>query len=161
MSISLWPHELQHTRLPCLLLSLWVYSNSSPLSQWCHPTISSSVTLFSSCPQYFPVRVFPNELALYISWPKYWNLSFSISPSSECSVLISFRTDWFDLLAVQGMLTNLLQHHNSKASILQGSAFFTVQLSHPYMTIRKTRALTIWTFLSKVMSLLSNMLSWS
>ena len=142
VSDSLRPHRLQHIRLPCSSLSPRVHSNSCPLSWWCDLTISSSVTLFSSCPQYFPVRVFPNELALYISWPKYWNLSFSISPSSECSVLISFRTDWFDLLAVQGMLTNLLQHHNSKASILQCSAFFTVQLSHPSMTTGKATALT-------------------
>ena len=94
------------------------------------------------------IRVFSNELMLHISWPKYWGFSFSISPSSE----YSFRTDWFDLLAVQGTLTSLLQHHCWKASILQHSAFFTVQLSHPYMTTGKIVALTIWTFVSKVMS---------
>ena len=142
MPSSLRPHGLQHARFPGPLLCPKVYTNLCSLSQWCHPMISSSDIPFS-CRQYFPVRVFPNELALYISWPKYWNLSFSISPSSECSVLISFRTDWFDLLAVQGMLTNLLQHHNSKASILQCSAFFTVQLSHPYVTTGNTIALTM------------------
>ena len=100
------------------------------------------------------IRVFSNELALHIRWPKYWN--FSISPSNEYSVLISFRMDWFDLLAVQGTLKSLLQHHSSKVSILQCSAFFIVQLSHPYVTTGKTIALTIWTFVSKVMSLLFN-----
>ena len=108
----------------------------------------------------FPsIRVFSNESVLCIRWPKYWSFSFSISPSSEYSGLISFRMDWFDLLAVQGTLKSLLQHHSSKASILQGSAFFIVQLSHPYMTTRKTVALTRQTFASKVMSLLFNMLS--
>ena len=92
-------------------------------------------------------------------WPKYWSFSFSVSPSNEYSALISFRIDWFDLLAVQGTLKSLLQHHNSKASILQCSAFYMVQLSHPYMTTGKTIALTRWTFVDKVMSLLFNMLS--
>ena len=105
------------------------------------------------------IRVFSNESALRIRWPKYWNFSFSISPSNEHPGLISFRMDWLDLLAVQGTLKSLLQHHSSKASILQCSAFFTVQLSHPYMTTGKTIALTRWTFLGKVMSLLFNMLS--
>ena len=104
------------------------------------------------------IRVFSNELVLCIRWPKDWNFSFSISPSNEYSGLISFRIDWFDLLEVQGTLKSLLQHHCSKASILQHSAFFTVQLSHPYMTTGKTVALTIWTFVSKAMSLLFNML---
>ena len=104
------------------------------------------------------IRVFSNELVLCIRWPKDWNFSFSISPSNEYSGLISFRIDWFDLLEVQGTLKSLLQHHSSKASILQPSAFFTVQLSHPYMTTGKTVALTIWTFVSKAMSLLFNML---
>ena len=108
----------------------------------------------------FPnIRVFSNELALSIRWPKYWSFSFSISPSSEYLGLISFRTDWFDLLAVQGILKSLLQHHSSKASILQHSAFFMVQFSHPYMTTGKTIALTIRTFVSKVMSLLFNTLT--
>ena len=100
--------------------------------------------------------VFSNELALHIRWPKYW--SFSINPSNEYSRLISFRIDWFDLLAVQGILQSLLQHRSSKASILWCSAFFMIQLSHPYMTIGKTIALTRWTFIDKVMSLIFNML---
>ena len=105
------------------------------------------------------IRVFSNESTLHMRWPKYWGFSFSISPSSEQSGLISFRMDWLDLLAVQGTLKSLLQHHSSKVSILQCSAFFTVQLSHPYMTIGKTIALTRRTFVGKVMSLLLNMLS--
>ena len=105
------------------------------------------------------IRVFSNESALHIRWPKYWSFRFSISPSNEHSGLISFRMDWLDLLAVQGTLKSLLQHHSSKASILQRSAFFTVQLSHPYMTTGKTIALTRWTFVGKVISLLFNMLS--
>ena len=105
------------------------------------------------------IRVFSSESTLRMRWPKYWTFSFSISPSSEHPELISFRMDWLDLLAVQGILKNLLQHHSSKASILQHSAFFTVQLSHPYMTTGKTIALTRRTFVGKVMSLLFNMLS--
>ena len=105
------------------------------------------------------IRVFSNESVLHIRWPKYQSFSFSISPFNEYSGLISFRIDWFDLLAVQGSLKSLLQHHSSKASILQCSASFIVQLSHRYMTTRKTIALTRWTFVSKVMSLLFNMLS--
>ena len=104
-------------------------------------------------------RVFSNESALLIRQPKYWSFSFSISPSKEYSGLISFRIDWFDLLAVQETLKSLLQHHSSKASVLQCSTFFMVQLSHPYMTIRKTIALTRWTFAGKVMSLFFNVLS--
>ena len=111
-------------------------------------------------PSIFPrIRVFSSESVLHISWPKYWSFSFSISPSNEYSGLISFRMDWLDLFAVQGTLKSLLQHHSSKASILQHSAFFIVQLSHPYMTTGKTIALTRWTFVGKVMSLLFNMLS--
>ena len=111
-------------------------------------------------PSIFPnIRVFSNESALHIKWPKYWNFSFNISPSNEHPGLISFRMDWLDLLAVQGTLRSLLQQHSSKASILRCSAFFIGQLSHPYMTTRKTRALTRWTFVDKVMSLLFNMLS--
>ena len=118
----------------------------------CHPLLL--------LPSIFPsIRVFSNELALYIRWPKYWSFSFSISASSEYSRLISFRMDWLDLVAVQGTLGSLLQHHSSKASILWHSAFFMVQLSHPYMTPEKTIALTRWTFVGKVMSLLFNMLS--
>ena len=105
------------------------------------------------------IRVFSSESTLHTRWPKYWSFSFSISPSSEHPGLISFRMDWLDLLAVQGILKSLLQHHTSKASIFLCSAFFTVQLSHPYMTIGKTIAQTRWTFVGKVMSLLLNMLS--
>ena len=111
-------------------------------------------------PLIFPsIRVFSNELPLHIRWPKYWIFCFSISPSNEYSGLICFRMDWFGLLAVQGTLESLLQNHRSKASVVQCSAFFIVQLSHPYMTTGKTIALTIWTFVSKVISLLFNMLS--
>ena len=105
------------------------------------------------------IRVFSNESTLRMRWPKYWSFSFSISPSNEDPGMVSFRMDWLDLLAVQGTLKSLLQHHSSKASILRSSAFFTVQLSHPYMTTGKTIALTRWTFVGKVMSLLLNMLS--
>ena len=112
-----------------------------------------SINIFSS------IRVFSNESTLRIRWPKYWSFSFSISPSNEYLGLISFRMDWLDVLAVQGTLKNLLQHHSSKASILRHSAFFMVQLSHPYMTTGKTIALTRQTFVGKVMSLLFNMLS--
>ena len=118
----------------------------------CHPLLL--------LPSVFPsIRVFSNESALRIRWPKYWSFSFSIIPSKEHPGLISFRMDWLDLLAVQGTLKSLLQHHSSKASILQPSAFFTVQLSHPYMTTGKTIALTRRTFVGKEMSLLLNMLS--
>ena len=110
-------------------------------------------------PSIFPIRIFSNESALHIRSPKYWSFSFNISPSNEHPGLISFRMDWLDLLAIQGILKSLLQHHSSKASILQCSAFFIVQLSHPYMTTGKTMALAVWTFVDKVMSLLFNMLS--
>ena len=111
-------------------------------------------------PSVFPsIRVFSNQSVLCIRWPKYWSFSFSISPSSGYTGLICFRIDWFDLLAVEGTLKSLLQHHSSKASILWCSGFFIVQLSHPYITTGKTIALTIWTFVGKVMSLLFNMLS--
>ena len=114
----------------------------------------------SLLPSIFPsIRIFSNKSALPIRWPKYWSFSFNISPSNEHPVLISFRMDWLDLLAVQGTLKSLLQHHSSKAAILWCSAFFTVQLSHPYMTTGKTMALTKRTFVGKVMSLRFNMLS--
>ena len=113
----------------------------------CHPLL----LLLSILPS---IRVFSNESAVRMRWPKYWSFSFNISPSSEHPGLTSFRRDWLDLLAVQGTLKSLLQHHSSKASILLPSAFFTVQLSHPYMTTGKTIALTRWTFVGKVMSLL-------
>ena len=154
MSDFWWPHGLKHARLPCPSPTPGVYSNSCPLSRWYHPTISSFVIPFSSS-----IRVFSNELVLCIRWPKYWNFSFNIGPSNECSGLISFWMDWLDLLAVQGTLKSLLQHHSSKASILWCSAFFTIQLSHSYMTTGKTIALTRQTFADKVISLLFNMLS--
>ena len=160
MSHSLQPHELQYVRLPCPSLTPWLCSNSFPWSQWCHPIISSSVIPFSSCLQSFPASgSFSNKAALCIRWPKYWSFNFSINPTNEYSGLIFFRNDWFDLCAVQGPLKSLLQHHSSKASILSCSAFFTVQLSHPYMTTGKTITLTRQTFAGKVISLLFNMLS--
>ena len=113
----------------------------------CHPLLLPP-SFFSS------IRVFPNESGLHSRWPKYWRFSFSISPSNEHPGLISFRMDWLDLLAVQGILKSLLQHHSSKASIFRHSAFLTVQLSYPYMTTGKTIALTRWTLVGKVMSLL-------
>ena len=133
-------------------------SNSCPLNRWCHSTISSSSVPFSSCLQPFPASRSFLIRWWSIRWPKYWSFSFSIHPSNEYSGLLSFRTDYFDLLAAQGALKSLLQHHISKASIIQSSAFLIVQLSNPYMTT-ETKALTEWTFVSKVMSLLSNVLS--
>ena len=122
-----------------------------------HPILCCPLLLL---PSIFPnIKVFSNESVLYIRWPKYWSFTFSINPSNEYSGMIFFRMDWLDLLAVQGTLNSLLQHHSSKASVLCGSAFFIVQLSHPYMTTGKTIALTRWTFISKIMSLVFNMLS--
>ena len=157
MSDSLWPNESQHVRPPCPSPTPGVYPDSGPSSWWCHPAISSSVIPFFSCPQCLSASVFSNESTLCMRWPKYW--SFSISPSNEHPGLISFKMDWLDLLAVQGTLKSLLQYHSSKASVLWHSAFFTVQLSHPYMTTGKTIAWTRWTFVGKVMSLLFNTLS--
>ena len=162
------PHGLQHARPPCPSPTLRACSDSCPLSRWCHPTISSSVIPFSSCPQSPASGSFPIS-QFFTSGVKYWSFTFSISPSNEYSLgLISFRMDWLDLLAVQGTLKSLLQHYSSKTSILQCSAFFIVKLSHPYMTTGKTIALTRQifaltrqTFAGKVMSLLFNMLCWS
>ena len=160
MSDSLWPDEPQHSRPPCPSPTPEVYPNPRPSSWWCHPTISSSVVPFSSCRQSFPESgSFLVSQLLASGGQSIWSFSFNISPSNEHSGLISFRMDWLDLLEVQGTLKSLLQHHSSKASILQCSAFFTVQLSQPYMTTGKTIALTRLTFVGKVMSLLSNMLS--
>ena len=159
MSDSLRPHGVQHTRPPCPSPAPGVCSNSSielVMSSnhfnLCHPLLLLA-SIFPS------MRVFSNESALCIRWPKYWSFSFSISPFNEHSGLISFRMDWLDLPAVQGTLKSLLQHHSSKASILWCSVFFIVQLSHPYKTTGKMKALTRWTFVGKVMSLLFNMLS--
>ena len=127
-------------------------------------SVMPSSHLILYCPFLLPliplsIRVFSNESTLHMRWPQYWSFSFSISPSNEHPGLISFRMDWLDLLAVQGTRKSLLQHHSSKSSILQLSAFFTIQLSHPYMTTGKTIALTRWTVVGKVMSLLFNILS--
>ena len=150
MSESLRPHGLQHARLPCPSSSPGAYSNSCPLSRLCHPIISSSVVPFSSCLQSFPASESFQTSQLFASGGQ------SIGVSASASVLPmntqDFRMDWMDLPAVQGTLKSLLQHHNSKASILQCSAFFIVQLSHPYVTIGKTIALTRQTFVGKVMS---------
>ena len=145
VSGSLQPHEPQDARSPCPSPTARVYPNPCPLSQWCHPTFSSSVIPFPSCPQSFPASgSFPMS-QLFTSGDQ--SIGVSASPSSEHPGLISFRMDWLDLLAVQGTLKSLLQHHSSKAPILQCSAFFIVQLSHPYMTSGKTTALTrpLWT----------------
>ena len=136
MSDSLWPHEPQHTRPPCSSPFPGGHQNPCPLSRWCHPTISSSVVPFSSCPQSFPASgSFPmNQLFASGGQSIGVSASTSVLPMIDYSGLISFRMDWVDLLAVQGTLKSLLQHHSSKASIHQGSAFFIVQLSQPYMT---------------------------
>ena len=156
---SLWPHGLQHPRLPCPL-------PTPKLAQthvhWVGDAIQQSDSLSSPSPPAFNLSQYQGlskELVLHIRWPKYCSFSFSISPSNEYSGLIFFRMNWLDLLAVQGTLKSLLQHHSSKASILRRSAFFIVQLSHPYMTTGKTKALTRWIFVGKVMSLIFNMLS--
>ena len=146
------PRTAAH-QLPCPLPTPRACSNSCPLSQWTsnHLILCRPLLLL---PSIFPsIRVFSNESPLHIRWPKYWRFSFSISPSNEYSGLISFRIDWLDLLSVQGTLKSLLQHYSSKALILKHSAFFMVQLSHPYMITGKTIALTILIFVGKVMSL--------
>ena len=141
--VWLWPHGLQHTRLPCPSPTPKAYSNSHPSSQWYHLTISSSVIPFSSHLQYFPESgSFSNESVLCIRWPKCWSFSFNSSLSHEYSGLIFIRIDWLDLLADQGTLKSILQYHSSKAPILWCSAFFMVRLSHPYMTTGVTSVLT-------------------
>ena len=145
---------MQRTRPPRPSPAPGVYPNSCPLSRWCQPSHPLLPLLLP--PSIFPsIRVFSNESALRVRWPKYWSFSFSISPSSEHSGLISFRMDWIVFPAVQGTLKSLPQHHSSKATILRHSAFFTVQLSHPHMTTGKIIDLTRWTFVGKVMSLFS------
>ena len=156
VSDSLQPHELQHTWFPCPSPTPRIYPNSCPLSQWCHPAISSSVVPFSSCHQSFPA-----PWSFQMSQP-FASGGQSIGVSASTSVLlglISLRMDWLDLIAVQGTVKSLLQHHSSEASILIHSAFFIVQLSHPYVTTGKTTALTRRIFVDKVMSLLFHMLS--
>ena len=155
LSDSSRPHESQYARPPCPSPTPRVYANSCPSSQWCHPAISSSVVPYSSCPQPLPASgSFP--MSQLFAWGgQSTGVSASVSVlSMNTQDWISFRMDWLDLVAVQGTLKSLLQHHSSKASILWCSAFFTVQLSHPYMTTGKTIALTRWTFVGKVMSLL-------
>ena len=157
---SVWPHGLQHARLPCPSPAPRAYSNSMSIK-----SVMPSNHLLLCCPLLLPpstfpsIRVFSNESVLHIRWPRYWNFSFSISPSNEYSGLISFRMYRLDLLAVQGTFKGLRQHHSSKPSILWCSAVLLVQLSHPYMTTGKMIALTRQTFVGKVMSLLLNMLS--
>ena len=155
VSDSLRSHEPQHTRPPCPSPTPRVHPNPCPLSWWCNLTISSSVLPFSSCPQSFLAsRSVQMSQLFWLSGQSIKSFIFNISPSSEHPGLISFRMDWLDLLAVQGTLKNLLQHHSSKASILPCSAFFIVQLLHPYMITGKTIALTRWIFVDKVMFLL-------
>ena len=155
VSDSLQSHESQHTRPPCPSPNSWsslkLVSIESVVPSK-HLILCRPLLLLPPIPP--SIRVFSNESTLCMRWPKYWSFSFSIIPSKEHPGLISFRMDWLDLLAVQGTLKSLLQHHSSKASILQCSAFFTVQLPHPYMTTGKTIALTRWTFVGQVMSLL-------
>ena len=151
VSNSLWPYGLQHTRLPCPSPTPGAHLNSCPSSRWCHLILCHPLLCL---PSIFPrIRLFSNESVLLIRRPKYWSFSFSISPSNKYSGLISLRIDWFDLLAVQGTFKSLLHYHSLKVSILQHSAFFMVQLSHPYT------ALTRRIFVSKVISLLCNTLS--
>ena len=158
VSDSLRPHEPQHARPPCPSPTPRVHPNSCLLSQWCHPTISSSVVPFSSCLQSFPTSGSFQMSQLFTSGGQSIGVSASTS-SNENWGLISFSMDWLDLLAVQGTLKSLLQHHSSKASLLWNSAFYIVQLSHPHIATGKTIALTRRTFVGKVMSLLFNMLS--
>ena len=162
MSDSLWPHGLQYARPHCLSPTPRVDSNSCPLSQWCYAIISSSLVHFSSCLQSFPASGSFQMSQFFSSGGQSIGVSsfgFSISTSNEHSGLISFRMNWLDLLAVHRTFKSLLQDHSSKASLLWCSAFFIVQLSHPYMTTGKTIALTRWKFAGKVMSLLFNMRS--
>ena len=159
MSNFLWPHGLQHARPPCPS-QLLEFTQTLSIESVIPPNHLTLCWPLLLTPSIFPsIRVVWNKSVLHIRWPKCWSFSFSISPSNEYSGLISFRMDWLDLLAVQGTLKSLLQHHSSKTSVLQRSAFFIVQLSHPCTTTRKTIALCRWTFVGKVMSLLFNMLS--
>ena len=155
MSDSLRPHELQHTRPPCPTLTQTYFHHVREPSS--HHILFRPLFFLPPIPP--SIRYFYNESTPCMRWRKYWSFSFSISPSNEHPVLISFRMDWLDLIPVQGSLKTLLQQHSSKASILHLSAFFTIQLSHKYVTTEKTISLTRWTFVGEVMSLLFNMLS--
>ena len=157
VSDSLRPHESQHARPPCPSPTPGVHSDSVMPSS--HLILGHTLLLLHPIPP--SIRVFSNESTLRMRWPKYWSFSFSIIPSKEIPGLISFRMDWLDLLAVQGTLKSLLQHHSSKASILRRSAFFTVQLSHPYTTTGKIIALTRWTLLGKCLCFWICYLGWS
>ena len=157
----LQPHEPQHARPPCPSPTPGVHPNPCPSSQWYHPTVSSSVIPFSSCPQSFSASGSFQMSQLFAWGCQSIGVSASTSTPTNQHPGLIFRMDWLDVLAVQGTLKSLLQHHSSEASILQHSAFFTVQLSHPYVTTGKTIALTRQNFVGKVMSLLFNMLSWS
>ena len=158
--LTIWLHGLQHARVPCSSPYLGLGSNAFPLSQWCCLTISSSIVSFFLLPSIFPsIMVFSSESAVHIRWPKYWSFSFSISPSNEYSGLISFRIDWFELLAVQGNLESLLQHYNSKESIIWHAVFFMCQLSNLYIIIGETIASTTEAFVRKRMSSPLNMIS--
>ena len=161
MSVSLQPHEPQHARPPCPSAASRVHPNPCPLSRWCHPTISSSVFPFSSCLQSYPASGSFQMSQLFTTGGQSIGVSAwtSVLPTNTQDLSVSFRMDWLAVLAAQGILKSLLQHHSSKALILRCSAFFIVQLSHPYMTTGKTTALTRRTFVDKVMSLLFNMLS--
>ena len=164
VSDSLRLHESQHARPPCPSSTSGVHSDSCPSSPFIESVMPSSHLILCRPLLLLPlippsIRVFSNESTLHMRWTKYWSFNFSIIPSNEHPGLIFFRMDWLDLPAVQGTLRSLLQHHSSKASVLRCSAFFTVQLSHPYLTTGKTIALTRRTFIGKVMSLLLNMLS--
>ena len=152
VSDSLWPHGLQHGRPPCPSPTPRVYSNSCPLSRWCHPTISSSVIPFSSLPQSFPVSGLFQWVSSSHQVAKVLEFQLQHESFNKHPRLISLKMDWLDLLAVQGTFKSLLQHHSSKVSILWHSAFFILQLSHAYMTTDKSIALTRWTFVDKVMS---------
>ena len=154
---TLWIAACQASQSITISWSSWRLTSIESVMPSRHPILGHPLLLLPPIPP--SIRVFSNESTLRMRWPKYWSFSFSISPSKGIPGLISFRMDWLDLLAVQGTLKSLLQHHSSKASILRPSAFFTVQLSHPYMTTGKTTALTRWTLIGKVMSLLLNILS--
>ena len=159
MSNSLWPHGLQHARPPCPSPPPEFFPSSHPWNRWCHPAIYHLMLSFPSALKLSQHQGLFQWVGCSHQMLNYWSFSFSISPSNEYSGLISLKIDWFDLLAVQGTFRSLLQHHSLKGSVLWCSAFFTVQLSQPYVTTGKTIALTIWTFVGRLMSLLFDILS--